>query len=38
LVNFEKNATIVIGNYDSETQSPTDFLKNGFKPALGSPY
>ena len=35
---FEKNATIVIGNFDSETQDPRDFLKNGFKPALGSPY
>lgn len=35
---FEKNATIVIGNFDSETQDHKDFLKNGFKPALGSPY
>lgn len=35
---FEKNATIVIGNFDSESQYPKDFLKNGFKPALGSPY
>ena len=35
---FEKNATIVIGNFDSESQSPRDFLINGFKPALGSPY
>ena len=35
---FERNATIVIGNFDSEAIEPRDFLKNGFKPTLGSPY
>lgn len=35
---FEKNSAIVIGGFDSESHEPRDFLKNGFKPALGNPY
>lgn len=35
---FEKNSTIVIGEFDLESQERRDFLKNGFKSAFATPY
>lgn len=35
---FNKNATIIIGEFDYESQERRDFLKNGFKSAFATPY